>query len=164
MDRAGAGAEVSSAGFGPAGLAAVDEAVTVMMEVGIDLHLHRSRLVNVDVLRASDLIVVMTRQHAIDVVLLDVGAWPRTFTIADLVRRGRQIGPIDGAETMRRWAARAHGGRQRTDLLALPASDDIADPVGQPLTRFRHTRDTLNELTEALAALITSGTGCASSR
>ena len=158
MEHRPGAVEVTSAGFGPPGLPAVDEAVAVMHEVGIDLRQHRSQLISLDLVRASDLIVVMTRQHAIDVVLLDLAAWPRTFPIVDLVGRGRQIGPIGPDETLRQWVVRAHGGRQRDRLLALPVEDDITDPLGGPLTGFRRTRDTLKELTAALAALIMTGT------
>ncbi len=128
-----------------------------MMEVGIDLRRHRSRQIAADDLLGSDLVITMTRQHAMDLVLLDPRSWPRTFPIVDLVRRAQAIGRIGVGETLGHWVARVHGRRQHSELLALRSSDDVDDPVGQPLAMFRRTRDILSGLVEELAGLITAG-------
>ena len=147
-------AEVCSAGFGPGGLPALEETIEVMLEVGIDLRQHRSRHVTIGDLRDSDLIIVMTRQHAMDVVLLDTESWPRTFPIIDLVRRGQRIGTIGVNETFGQWVARVHAGRERFELLALAPSVDIVDPVGEPVAVVRRTRDVLSNLVEELVGLV----------
>ncbi len=151
------GAEVQSAGFGPGGLPALDEVVGVMRELGVDLRPHRSRQVSEADLIASDLIMVMTRQQAMDVVLLDPPSWPRTFPVVDLVRRGARIGPMGKDETFREWVGRVHGGRRRSDLLALRLGDEISDPAGSPAAVVRRTRDLLSSLMDELAQLISTG-------
>jgi protein-tyrosine phosphatase len=89
LEQVDVAVDVLSAGFGPSGLPALDETVEAMLEVGIDLRQHRSHRVSLSDLTDSDIIATMTRQHAMDVVLLDPAAWPRTFPIVDLVRRGQ---------------------------------------------------------------------------
>jgi protein-tyrosine-phosphatase len=157
LTTAGVDAEVLSAGFGPGGLPALDEVVEVMLELGVDLRLHRSRPVTQADLIASNLIIVMTRQQAMEVVLLDPQSWPRTFPMVDLVRRGARIGPRGANETLREWAARAHAGRRRSDLLALRPGDDIFDPAGSPAAVVRRTRDVLSNLVDELVPLISAG-------
>jgi protein-tyrosine phosphatase len=163
LAEAGVAADVASAGFGPPGEPAVDEAVQVMRDVDVDLRPHLSRHVTVDDLSGSDLVVVMTRQHAIDAVVLYPQAWPRTFPIVDLMRRGRRIGPIGREETLPQWTARVHVGRQRAQLLSQPTADDVDDPIGRPLSAFRRTRDLLDELVTGLAGLIAGDEGCSGS-
>jgi protein-tyrosine phosphatase len=145
---------VRSAGFGPPGEPATPETVAVMADVGIDLTEHRSERVTAARCRNADLVIGMTRQHVIELVVLAPDAWPRIFPIVDLLRRGRQIGPRLEAESPPAWIRRAHGGRQRSDLLRLPADVDIADPIGQPMAAHRRTRDDLDRLTRELAELL----------
>ena len=38
-------------------------------------------------------------------------AWPRPFTLRELVRRGAVIGPQPPGESLAGWLARAHDGR-----------------------------------------------------
>jgi protein-tyrosine-phosphatase len=152
-----ADAQVISAGFGPGGLPPLEEAVDVMLELGFDLRQHRSEQISRSVLASSDLIIVMTREHAREVVLLDQASWPRTFPIIDLVRRGARVGTIGADETLRQWVTRAHGDRQRSDLLGLRSGADISDPAGAPVAVVRRTRDVLSGLVDELAQLITGG-------
>jgi protein-tyrosine-phosphatase len=149
--------EVLSAGFGEDGLPAVGETVEVMRELGIDLRPHLSRQLTKTDLTDSDLIITMTRQQAMEAVLLDPPSWPRTFPMVDLVKRGARTGPIGANETLREWVARVHNGRQRSDLLALRLGDDIDDPVGLPAAAVRRTRDLLSALVDELVPLITGG-------
>jgi protein-tyrosine phosphatase len=150
----GSTAVVRSAGFGPAGEPATAETVSVMADVGIDLTDHRSTRVTAALCSDADLIIAMTRQHVIELVVLDPDSWPRIFPIVDLLRRGRQIGPRPDAESPPAWIRRAHGGRQRSDALRLPTDADIADPTGQPVAAHRRTRDDLDGLTRELVGLL----------
>ena len=55
---------VDSAGtLGIEGAPASEEAIRAMAEIGVDLTGHRSKGVNEDLLRTTDLVVVMTRSH-----------------------------------------------------------------------------------------------------
>jgi protein-tyrosine-phosphatase len=157
LDLAEIDAEVVSAGFGPGGLPALDEVVEVMLELGLDLSQQRSRRVTQADVSTSDLIIVMTRQQAMEAVLLAPPSWPRTFPMVDLVRRAARTGPPGPNESLGEWVARVHGGRQRSDLLALRLSDDIGDPAGSPSAVVRRTRDLLSSLVDEFVQLISAG-------
>jgi protein-tyrosine phosphatase len=150
----GVGAEVTSAGFGPAGEPAIADAVAVMAEIGIDLREHRSQRVTRDLCEEADLIIGMTRQHVIDLVLLAPAAWPRIFPLVDLVRRAEQVGPTQPGEEAQTWVRRVHGGRERRVIMAIKEADEIADPMGRSRTAFQRTRDRLDLLLGRLAVVL----------
>lgn len=150
----GSEVEVSSAGFGAPGEPATPETVAVMADVGIDLSAHLSSRVAPADLAGADLILGMTREHVIALAVLDPDSWPRIFPLVDLLRRAHQIGPKPRREPLEGWIRRAHGGRQRSSVLSLKSSDEIADPIGQPLAAFRRTRDKLDGLLTDLAGLL----------
>jgi protein-tyrosine phosphatase len=150
----GSEAVVRSAGFGPAGEPATPETVAVMAEVGVDLGSHRSTLVTAAACARADLVICMTRQHVVELVVLDPDSWPRTFPLVDLVRRAQQVGPRRHGEPSKAWIQRVHGGRQRSSVLSLPGTDDIADPIGNPVGAFRRTRDELGRLIAPLTQLL----------
>ncbi len=151
---AGRDLEVESAGFGATGIPAVPEVVAAMADIGIDLSAHRSLRVTRQMCRESDLIVGMTRQHVVDLAVLDQEAWPRTWPLVDLVRRGRRLGRRSPGEAPAAWMRRAHEGRRASDVLSLPESDDVADPIGEPFAAYEKTRDQLASLFDDLIALL----------
>jgi protein-tyrosine-phosphatase len=155
----GVPARISSAGFGPAGEPVEPGAATVMSELGIDLSGHRSRRLTPGLCRAADLIVGMTRHHVVGVASIEPGAWTRTFPLVDLVGRTRHMVPLGLDEPIEAWVLRAHDGRTTSRVLALPASADISDPVGEPIDAYRRTRDRLAELTAELARALSAGGG-----
>jgi protein-tyrosine phosphatase len=153
LDR-GSEIDVRSAGFGPPGEPATTQAVSVMADKGIDISGHLSRAVTAPDLATADLVLGMTRAHVIAMAVLNPGTWPRIFPLVDLVRRAQQIGPRHEAEPTEEWIRRAHGGRQRSSVMSLRSSDEIADPLGQPVAAFRRTRDELDALLADLADLL----------
>jgi protein-tyrosine-phosphatase len=93
----------------------------------------------------ADLILTMTREHRRRIVEATPGVRQRTFTLKEFVRRGQHAGPRPGRVTLDDWLATlarrparsapvADGGRAPSD-----ASDDVDDPLGQPLDAFRAT-------------------------
>jgi len=144
---------VGSAGFGPEGYPATDEAVAAMDDIRIDITGHRSRRLDPELLGDADLVLAMTRQHVMDAVVLAPAAWPRTLPLIDAVRRASQTGPMPTADNPGSWVARLHAGRRPADVLTLSPADDIADPIDQPLDAYRRTRDQLDGLTRRLAEL-----------
>jgi len=145
---------VASAGLLPGGYASPPEVVTVMAELGIDLSGHCSTQIAPELVGASDLIVCMGRRHAREVVILDPGAWGRTFTLKELVRRGDHRGGRGPDESLEAWLSRLHLGRERSDLVGRSTEDDVADPIGRPLDAFRSTARQLGALVEFVAALL----------
>jgi hypothetical protein len=44
-------------------------------------------------IRHATLRIGLEREHVQEAVLLDGSAWPRTFTLKEIVRRGEEVGP-----------------------------------------------------------------------
>ena len=60
----------------------------------------------------ADLVLVMTREHVRDVVVLDRDAWSRTFTLKELVRRAQGVEPPSAADGVAGWLRRLGEGRR----------------------------------------------------
>ena len=144
---------VASAGLLASGRPPPPEVVSVMADRGIDVAGHRSRVVTADDLAAAGLILGLTREHVRHAAVLLPAAWPRTFTIRELLRCGEQTGARAPGEPLDHWLTRAADGRQRADLLGSDPADDVADPVGGPLRGYRTTADLLDKLTRDLVEL-----------
>jgi protein-tyrosine-phosphatase len=153
--RAGAtGCTVESAGFVSAGRPVPPEVLEVMSALGLDLSDHRSRPVEEQVVDGADLILVMTRQHLVDLVVFRPEAWSRTFTLAEFLRRAEAVGGRRPGEDLRAWTARVNTGRARAEILNLPPSDDVPDPIGGTLKDHERVRDLLAESISRLTTLM----------
>lgn len=150
----GVDAHVSSAGVVAAGRPASESAVKAMVDHGIDIGDHRSRVIDPAMVAAADLVVGMAREHVREAVVLVPGAFPRTFTLKELVRRGRAVGPRAGSEPVAAWLARVHQGREPSMHLGSSPEDDVADPLGQRLAVYERTSDELAELVDEMVALM----------
>ncbi|HEU5418307.1 MAG TPA: hypothetical protein VFV41_11515, partial [Streptosporangiaceae bacterium] len=101
----------------------------------------------------ADLIVAMAREHLRHAAVTDPAAWPRAFTLRELVRRGGETGPRRPGEPLAGWLGRAHAGRSRMALLGDSPADDIADPMGGAPGEYARTAAELQALTGRLAEL-----------
>ena len=147
----GRAVRVASAGMLAGGRPPPPEVISVMAARGADVTGHRSRLVTADDLAAADLVLGLAREHVRHAAVLLPAAWPRSFTLLELVRRGRRAGPRSAGETLGDWLTRAAGDRGRRDLLGSSPADDVADPAGGPLRGYQATADLLDRLTRDLA-------------
>jgi protein-tyrosine phosphatase len=154
LDQRDIKAEVASAGFLAPGYPAMDEAVATMAEDGFDLSGHLSRGVTREALTAADLVIGMTRQHLLELVLEVPDEWSHLFQLRDLVRRAEAVGRRPPGQSFDSWIAAVGDGRTRAGFLASPVTDDIPDPVGEPLAAYQRTRRTLDELLTRLAAVL----------
>jgi protein-tyrosine phosphatase len=143
-------AGVASAGTLSCGRESLPEVISVMAARGIDVSGHRSRLVTADDLARADLVLGLAREHVRHAAVLLPAAWPRSFTLLELLRRGHHVGPRSPAEPLSDWLARAAGDRDRRDLLGSSPADDVADPAGGPLRGYQATADLLDQLTRDL--------------
>jgi protein-tyrosine phosphatase len=132
---------------------ALPDAVSVMAGYGIDIGAHRSRRITTGDLDRADLTLAMARENLRCAVVIAPAAWPRTFTLGELVRRGQAIGPRGPGESLVGWLARAHAGRQRTALLGSSAEDDVADPAGGPRRGYEQAAAVLSQLIDRLVQL-----------
>src|SRR3984957_10003060 len=98
---------VTSAGLLAGGQRPPAEAGAVMPARGIDIAGHFSRRVTAADLAAADLVLGMAREHARHASVLLPECWPRTFTLSELLRRGRQAGPPAPGGPPAHWLARA---------------------------------------------------------
>jgi protein-tyrosine phosphatase len=150
----GVAADVVSAGSLPGDVAASAGSARAMARRGLDLGGHRSHQVTEDDLVRADLVVCMARRHAREAVVAHPGAWPRTFTLKELVRRGEAAGPRRRDEELGAWLDRAAAGRTRSALLADDPVDDVADPIGRPDAAYEATAAELEALVERLVAAV----------
>jgi protein-tyrosine phosphatase len=145
---------VRSAGLLEAGNPAQSHGVAILSQRGIDLSAHRSQSMTAQLVREADLVLAMAREHLREAVVLAPDAWPRTFTLRELVRRGEEIGPRAPDESVEAWLARAHAGRSTSALMGSSREDDIADPIGQPRAAYERMVTQLDDLLERLVRLV----------
>jgi protein-tyrosine phosphatase len=129
------------------------EVVSVMDSYGIEIASHRSRIACAADLAGARLVLAMARDSLRYAVITEPGAWPRAFTLKELIRRGERIGPRPPGEPFSRWLSRAHAGRERMAFLGDSPDDDVADPAGAPLNAYADTASLLDRLVTTLAEL-----------
>lgn len=144
------GVAVASAGLLPGGAPATPEAAATVP--GLDGHL--SRRLTPEMVEAADVVVGMTREHVREVAVLDPGSLDRTFTLKELVRRARAVGPRAPGEPVAAWLDRLSEGRSPLELLGASPDDDIDDPIGRSPSAYRRTAEELEELLDDLVALL----------
>jgi protein-tyrosine-phosphatase len=146
--------EISSAGTqGVDGRGCDTNTVTAGRTLGYDMTKHRAtRLVDAH-LRDNDLIVCMTNEHLRSSVGLFTKAWPRTFTLIDLARRGARIGPRSGG-SFEAYLGALHQGRNIKDAWIDGGSDDVPDPIERSLAGHQQILSEVLELTTSIGHLL----------
>lgn len=144
---------VSSAGLVDQGCPASPGAVAAMAAMGIDISDHCSRRLQAPMLAEADLVLAMAAEHVRECAVLDASAWPRTFTLKELVRRGAEAGGRRSHEDLDSWLGRFHEGREALDLLGASSDNDIADPIGMSNRAYRATARELSRLIAHLVDL-----------
>jgi protein-tyrosine phosphatase len=150
----GLGAHIHSAGLLSDGRPATEHGLAVMAARGLDTSAHRSRRLDTVLVKGADLIVGMSRRHVREAVALDADAWPRTFTLKEIVRRGEAYTPLRPEQLLSHWLAALHAGRRLSDLIGDSAEDDVADPIGKPKRAYERVVSELDDLTTRLARLL----------
>jgi protein-tyrosine-phosphatase len=100
----------------------------------------------------ADLVIAMAREHVREAHAVQRDAFPRTFTLKELVRRGAAAGPV--GRDLGGWLGAIDEERDPAELLGRDESDDIADPMGRPRRRFRSCADEIEANIIALADLL----------
>jgi protein-tyrosine phosphatase len=144
---------IESAGRLPGGYPMTPEGLEVMRDFGLDLAGHQSRTATSAQVARADLVLGMTREHVRDAAELVPEALPTSFTLKELVRRGDALGPRRPDEPLAAWLGRAVAGRQPADLLGSAKEDDVADPMGRPIRRYRQVAGEIDAATERLVDL-----------
>jgi protein-tyrosine phosphatase len=144
---------VRSAGMISSGDPPHPEVISVMASYGIQIVSHRSHIVCAADLASASLVLAMARDNLRHAAITEPSAWPRAFTLKELVRRGEQIGLRPSGEPLSGWLSRVHAGRERTSLLGDSLDDDVTDPTGGPLRAYTETAGLLDDLVKRLAGL-----------
>jgi protein-tyrosine phosphatase len=153
FEERGLSVAVASAGLREPDRPVLADALEVLAGRGLDARDHRSRRIDPDLVRSAGLILGLERKHVREAVVLDPHAWPRAFTLKEVVRRGQAVGARRPDESWPRWLARVHAGRRRGDLLGSSPEDDVADPTGGTLEDYEATAAELDELLTRLVRL-----------
>jgi protein-tyrosine phosphatase len=151
----GRGGRVTSAGTRAVTLPVSPNAVVAAGELGADIAGHRPRALSTSLLASegSDLVVTMTREHLREVVALDRTTWVRTFTLKEIVRRAGGQVRRDG-QPLTAWLGELGSGRIPAHLVGDDPRDDVADPYGAALSRYRRTAAELDDLLAQLVVLV----------
>ena len=157
LDAIGVEARVHSAGLLSAGSPATAEGVRVLAAMGADTSAHRSRRLSAHLLEPADLVLGMAREHVREAVLMVPEAWPRTFTLKELVRRGEERGPRAPGQSFEDWLAKVHAGRNHNELMGYSPDDDVADPIGRGIDYYRGIAEEIDDLVRRLIDLAWGG-------
>lgn len=147
---------VASAGVSPfaaSGLAVPEDGRRVALRRGVDLAGHASAAVGQAALCAADLVLAMDRSHVREAVVVEPACWPRTFTLKELVRRARDVGPRPDGAPLRAWLEEVGADRSRDGLAGWSEHDDVEDPFGRGPRAWEALADELSGLVRAVVAL-----------
>jgi protein-tyrosine phosphatase len=155
LERAGVEATISSAGLHEGGMPATDHGVATMGARGLDLRGHRSRRFDAEMVRDADLVLAMARVHAREAAVVVPDGLRKTFTLKELVRGARAIGPRDPEEPLADWLGRIADARSPGALLGVGHDEqlDVADPIGRGREDYEATADLLDRLLGELVDL-----------
>jgi protein-tyrosine phosphatase len=149
LEDAGVDADVASAGIAaPSDRTPDDKLQRVAAEHGVDVSTHRSQRLTPEHLAAADLVLVMTRAQAAQVREVDESAADRVVTLRAAAWKTRALPPRGGS--FAEWVGSLTADVPENER-AWSTSQDIADPIGRPLRRYR---DMASEVGSAVAALV----------
>lgn len=143
---------VGSAGLMAGGEPAATGAVAAMAARRIDLADHRSRRLSPELIEDADLVLTMERQHLRAAVARRPAAFERSYTLPDLVARGRRRGGPNEQDRLASWLERMHEGRTLRSQFAADPDDEIADPLGSGVDGFEAAARRIDGLVSALIA------------
>jgi protein-tyrosine phosphatase len=159
-DRLGAAAssfDVTSAGtWGHDGPTMHEFSAQVLTDRGIDAAGFTPRVLVEAMVAGSDLVLTAAREHRAAVVTLCPSATRRAFTLREFARLAS---PVTAAElpagdpvTRARVLVEEAAGNRGLVPLDRSDDDDLADPIGRPLTAYRETAVRVAAAIEALTS------------
>jgi protein-tyrosine-phosphatase len=126
--------EVSSAGLWEGGFPVSKPVLAAVAERGGDLRAHRSRRVTAEMAGDADLVIGLAREHVHELVALEPGLAPRTFTLKGLARHVDGLPPRPAGQTLTDYVA--------ADVVVdAGPDDDVEDPYGRPVSAVAETAD-----------------------
>ncbi len=127
------------------GRPATDEAIATLQQRGVDISAHLSRPVEIDELRAADVIVAMTSVHVRELTNLAPDLVDRIVMMKELREiKAAASGPDASIEDKARALLSGQRPKRRRDL-------DVDDPMGLPIGAYERT---VGELQEGIDVLV----------
>jgi protein-tyrosine phosphatase len=117
---------------------------------GLDLSAHVPRRVDSSVIGRADLVIGMERAHVRETVLANPPSFVKSFTLREIIRRGREHGQRRRHQPLDEWLGQLGEGRRHVELLGESPVDDIPDPMGGTTEEFRAMLSELATLTRVL--------------
>jgi len=144
---------VRSSGFGPQGVAAIDDAVEAMKRLGLDVSEHRSRATTAALVDGADVIITAERAHVVKIAALSPSAFARAMTLPELLARAADAPPAPDGADVRSWvesltAERTAGAYLREQV------PEVADPTGSIPRLFEAAVVTLERQCAEASALL----------
>lgn len=140
---------VSSAGVAAqVGRPAASGSISALAGLGCELSEHRSRPI-ANLATQVDLVLTMEVAHIPPVVSGQRELFLRTFTLREMLRRSRDVGPR-GQRSFEEWLHALNQGRTAKGVLS-SRDLDIADPFGKEACEFKACAEQLNDLCSRLA-------------
>jgi protein-tyrosine phosphatase len=143
-ERLGTGRVVmTSAGFGPIGIPAIEDAVDAMRRRQLDVAGHRSQQVTADLLGEVDVVLTAEREHVVKIAALSPSRFRVTMTLPEFLQRA-VTDPFGAGDVLSGWltgltAERTAGQYLRDDI------NEIADPTGSSPRVFEAAVVTLEQ-------------------
>jgi len=148
-----AGVTVESAGTSGTTLGVPPELAQEGAAFGMDLSAHVPRRMDASIITRADMVIGMTREHVRQVVLADPTSFTKSFTLREIVQRGKVNGHRRRHELLPEWLAHIGAGRRHVDLIGDSRTEDIPDPMGGNAEGFRRMLTELATLTRMLHSL-----------
>ncbi len=145
---------VTSAGFGPEGLASIAEAVEAMERRGLDISAHRSRRITRDDVVGADLVLTAERDHVVRIAAMSPPTFRRAFTLPEFLDRAGDALPH--GNDLPTWIEQLAADRTARDYLAGTAPE-VPDPTGMARREFESAVVRLEmQCRETVARLLTT--------
>ena len=152
--QASAPISIASAGTLAEGMSTDPNVVTVLQEYGVDATAKKSRLLTPELIRASDIVLTMTREHVRDLAIDMPEAFRRTFPVKEFLRRASETGRPQEGQSIADWLEKLGEGRTASSYLGDLSADGVRDPIGGSMAEFRTTADELELLFGNVAQLL----------
>ena len=140
--------EVSSAGLWEGGFPVSKPVLRAVAERGGDLRRHRSRRVTAEMARDAELVIGLAREHVHEVVALDPGLAPRTFTLKGLARHVAGLPARPAGQALADYVASDRVAADR--VVDADPDDDVEDPYGRPVSAVAETADEIAALLDRI--------------
>ena len=147
-----------SSGFGPEGIAAIDDAVAAMHRRGLDVAAHRSRSTTAALVEGADVIVTAERDHVVKIAALSREAFARAMTLPELLARAADAPAASDASGVRPWVESLTTDRTAGAYLRDPIPE-VADPTGTAARAFEAAVVEIERQCRELSVLLAIGAG-----